>query len=106
MTEGHLRHLDRTELELVVVQIGSLPDAQRALIARHVDQVVVLPSDLATVRAALAELAPDVVVLADIGLTPISHFLAFDRYAPLQLVLPALPVPTGLPGVHGFYTPR
>src|SRR3546814_20459259 len=100
MTEGHLRHLDRTELELVVVQIGSLPDAQRALIARHVDQVVVLPSDLATVRAALAELAPDTVGLADIGMPPSRYLLAFSRYAPLQLLLPGHPTTTHLPRVY------
>src|SRR3546814_8772921 len=39
-------------------------------------------------------------------MTPISYFLAFGRYAPLQIVLPGHPVTTGLPSVDVFFTSR
>lgn len=104
MTEGHLRRLDRDVLEVIVVQIGPLPDVQRAAIGRHVDRVVVLPADLNAVRAALSDMALDAVVFADIGMTPMSYFLAFGRYAPLQVVLPGHPVTTGIDTVDVFFT--
>ncbi len=104
MTEGHLRHLDRRDVEVIVVQIGDLPDDIRRAIADHVDRVITVPPNLEAVRSKLSDLALDVLIFADIGMTPMSYFLAFARLAPLQIVLPGHPVTTGIDTVDVFFT--
>lgn len=104
MTEGHLRLLDRTEIEVSVVQIGPLPETMRARIETVAERVLALPADLVAVRESLAALELDVLVFADIGMTAMSYFLAFARLAPLQIVLPGHPVTTGIDTVDVFFT--
>lgn len=104
MTEGHLRMLDRSEIEVTVAQIGALPAATRAQLSAVADRVIALPPTLDTVRETLAALELDVVVFADIGLTAMSYFLAFARLAPVQIVLPGHPVTTGIDTVDLFFT--
>lgn len=104
MTEGHLRMMDRTEIEISLVQIGYLPAETNALIGEYADRVMTVPADLDAVRRALAELELDVLIFADIGMTAMSYFLAFARLAPLQVVLPGHPVTTGIDTVDVFFT--
>lgn len=104
MTEGHLRMMDRAEIEVSVVQIGRLPATVRHALEATADRVIALPPDLKTVRARLAELELDALVFADIGMTAMSYFLAFARLAPLQIVLPGHPVTTGIDTVDRFFT--
>ncbi len=104
MTEGHLRMMDRDEIEVSVVQIGLLPQKMHDQIARIADRVITLPHVLETVRHRLAELELDVLIFADIGMTAMSYFLPFARLAPLQVVLPGHPVTTGIDTVDCFFT--
>lgn len=104
MTEGHLRFIDRDEIEVTVVQIGTLPSPMHGQIARMADRVVALQPDLQSVRTRLAEMELDAIVFADIGMTAMSYFLPFARLAPLQIVLPGHPVTTGIDTVDQFFT--
>lgn len=104
MTEGHLRMMDRTEIDVSIIQIGTLSKTTRAHLARVSDRVIAVPQDLETVRKTLAELELDVLVFADIGMTAMSYFLAFARLAPLQIVLPGHPMTTGIDTVDRFFT--
>ncbi|MCR9070576.1 MAG: hypothetical protein NXI18_02560 [Alphaproteobacteria bacterium] len=104
MTEGHLRLIARDEIEVTVVQIGTLPAAARRRLTAVADRVIAVAPVLHTVRDTLAELELDVLVFADIGMTAMSYFLAFARLAPLQVVLPGHPVTTGIDTVDIFFT--
>lgn len=104
MTEGHLRLLDRRDIEVTVVQIGPLGDATRPQLEASVDRLIEVPAELETVRETLAALDLDVLIFADIGMTAMSYFLAFARLAPLQIVLPGHPVTTGIDTVDVFFT--
>jgi protein O-GlcNAc transferase len=61
-----------------------------------------LPKNLAAAQQALGERALDVVVHTDIGMDPFTYFLAFGRYAPLQVALGGHPVTTGIPNVDAY----
>lgn len=104
MTEGHLRMMDRDEIEVSVVHIGLLPQEMHDKIALIADRVITLPHVLETVRRRLAEMELDVLIFADIGMTAMSYFLPFARLAPLQIVLPGHPVTTGIDTVDRFFT--
>lgn len=83
---GFFERLDRTRFELIAIRIGrSSGDALAAEIDRLADRVVELPPGLAPARQAIAALALDVLFWQDIGMEPVSYFLAFARLAPVQL---------------------
>jgi protein O-GlcNAc transferase len=61
-----------------------------------------LPKDLPGAQRALGAQALDVVVHTDIGMDPFTYFLAFGRYAPLQVALGGHPLTTGIPNVDAY----
>ena len=56
-------------------------------IAQDVDKTVVLPTHLDGARQLIAEEHLDVLVYTDIGMDPLTYFLAFARLSPYQCVL-------------------
>ncbi|MGH8672550.1 MAG: tetratricopeptide repeat protein [Burkholderiales bacterium] len=63
---------------------------------------VVVPSDLEQAQRQIADLGLDILVYADIGMEPLSNYLAFSRLAPVQCVMGGHPVTTGIPTVDYF----
>lgn len=59
-------------------------------------------NDLARAREAIAGLELDILIYLDIGMEPLSYFLAFSRLARTQCVLPGHPVTTGIGNVNYF----
>src|SRR5947199_133897 len=71
-------------------------------IPRAADSVVTVPQDLAAAREAIARLELDVLFYQDVGLEPLSYFLAFSRLAPVQLTSFGHPDTTGIPNLDYF----
>ena len=61
-----------------------------------------LPHNLPLAREAVAALELDVLIYLDIGMEPLSYFMAFARLAPVQCVLGGHPVTTGIANVDYF----
>lgn len=61
-----------------------------------------LPRDLAAARAILAAAQLDILYYTDIGMEPLTYFLAFARLAPIQCVTWGHPVTTGIPTIDYF----
>lgn len=57
---------------------------------------VVLPGHVNAAREMIAELKLDVLIYLDIGMEPLSYFLAFSRLAPVQCVMNGHPDTTGI----------
>lgn len=56
-------------------------------------------SDVATAQQIIAREAFDILIYTDIGMEPITYFLAHARLAPIQCVAEGHPITTGLPGI-------
>jgi predicted O-linked N-acetylglucosamine transferase (SPINDLY family) len=65
-----------------------------------------LPRELAAARAVLVEAELDVIYYTDIGMEPLTYFLAFARLAPVQCVGWGHPVTTGISTVDYFVSSR
>lgn len=65
-----------------------------------------LPRDLAAARTILAEAALDILYYTDIGMEPLTYFLAFARLAPVQCVAWGHPVTTGISTIDYFISSR
>ncbi|MCP5366065.1 MAG: tetratricopeptide repeat protein [Hyphomicrobiales bacterium] len=95
---GLVAHLPRDRVEVVLIRPGAGDDP----IGRAADAVVALPPDLARARQAVAAARLDALLYTDIGMDPLTYFLAFARLAPVQMVTWGHPVTTGIPGLDLF----
>lgn len=96
---GILENLPKDRLEIELINLGNgavwAPLAEAAA-------VVEVPRQLDQARRAIAARAFDVLVYPEIGMTPLTYFLAFARLAPVQCVTWGHPVTTGIPTMDYF----
>jgi predicted O-linked N-acetylglucosamine transferase (SPINDLY family) len=85
-TFGLIRDLPRDRFNVHVFAIAPQTDALAEAIRKSADHYVSLPLDLGRVRDAIDSAALDIVFFADIGMHPLTYFLAFWRLAPIQMV--------------------
>src|SRR6266581_3426249 len=85
-TFGLIRDLPRDRFDVHVFAIAPQTDELAEAIRNSADRYVPLPLDLGRVRDAIESAALDMVFFADIGMHPLTYFLAFWRLAPIQMV--------------------
>ncbi len=109
-TRGLVEMLDRERFEVVVIRLVASPgDELATIVDRAADRVVTVTAraghergDLEAARASIAALELDVLFYQDVGLEPISYFLAFARLAPVQLTSFGHPDTTGIANLDYF----
>jgi predicted O-linked N-acetylglucosamine transferase (SPINDLY family) len=89
-------------MDVVVIATGAGDDERFARTFPSVKERVALPFDLASAREQVAALRLDVLAYADLGMDPLSYFLAFSRLAPVQCTMLGHPVTSGVPAVDYF----
>jgi predicted O-linked N-acetylglucosamine transferase (SPINDLY family) len=101
---GLFEKLDRTRFETVAIRLEPSPgdDTARAIDAAAGSVCEVPPGSLETAQQAVAALGLDVLFFADIGMEPLSYFLAFARLAPLQITWFGHPDTTGIAAVDAY----
>jgi predicted O-linked N-acetylglucosamine transferase (SPINDLY family) len=95
---GIIGHLDRGRFDVTMFRFNPPPSAP----VYRDTKVSVLAEDLAAARRTIAEANLDVLFYTDIGMEPLSYFLAFSRLAPVQCVTFGHPITSGIPNVDYF----
>ncbi len=103
---GIIQKLSRERFEVVAVRPPQDADALGDAIARAADRNVEIPYDLYRAREIIAAERLDIIFYPDIGMTPLTYFLAFARLAPVQCVSWGHPVTTGIPAIDYFISAR
>jgi predicted O-linked N-acetylglucosamine transferase (SPINDLY family) len=85
-TIGFIRDLPRDRFEVFVFAIAPQMDEMTEAIRGSADRYAALPRDLDRAREAIESAALDIAFFADIGMEPLTYFLAFWRLAPIQMV--------------------
>lgn len=84
------------------VNLISSKPVDEKVYAGFVGNCIHLPFHLAQAREMLAALELDILIYLDIGMEPLSYFLAFSRLARVQCVWAGHPVTTGIANIDYF----
>jgi protein O-GlcNAc transferase len=84
-TFGLIRDLPRERFEVLVFAVAPKTDELAEAIRASADRYIALPLDLARVREAIESASLDILFFTDIGMDPLTYFLAFWRLAPIQM---------------------
>lgn len=99
---GMIRNLDRETFTVILFRFPGIEDPFARELNQAADRVVRLPDELAGARQAIAACEPDILFYLDIGMIPLTYFLAYARLAPVQCVTWGHPVTTGIPNMDYF----
>ena len=101
--QGFIHQLDRRRFEVVVIHTSK---AKRDAFSQHLDtladKVLTLPARLVGQQQMVIEEKLDVLFYPDVGMSPLTYFLAYARLAPVQAVGWGHPDTTGLDTMDYF----
>ena len=106
LMRGVVAGLDRDAFEVIVLTWPHAPDPLASEITQRADHAIYLPDSLEGARSLIADARLDILYYADIGMEPLTYFLAFARLAPVQCVFWGHPMTTGLRSVDYFVSAR
>jgi predicted O-linked N-acetylglucosamine transferase (SPINDLY family) len=98
--------LPRPEFEVHVFSFSGAADPIAARIEKGADHFHHLAADLDAARRSIAAAELDCLYFTDIGMEPLSYFLAFSRLAPIQCATWGHPVTTGIGAIDYFISSR
>jgi len=106
-TIGHLnygivRHLNRKKFQVTLFCFPENEDDLSKAARQAADEVTRLPDHLKKAREMIAACKPDILFYPDIGMEPLTYFLAFSRLAPVQCTSWGHPDTTGIPNMDYY----
>ena len=102
LNRGFISHLNRDDFTATVFSIGQHDDDISNFIKKQADSYFVLPDKLSSLREVIGQQGIDILFYTDIGMDPITYYLAFSRLAPVQCVTWGHPVTTGIKTIDYF----
>lgn len=93
---GIAQQLDHRQFELQVFHTSPKTDEISVAINAKAAMHTILPGDLSAARQKIASSQPDIVLYPDIGMEPMTYFLAHARLAKVQCAWWGHPVTTGI----------
>lgn len=97
-----IEKLSRDKFHVTVISTFPKNDPVAEAIAEAADACIQVPMHLAAAQQMIADAQLDMLVYCDVGLEPLSYFLAFSRLAPVQVAGCGHPSTSGIPNLDYF----
>ena len=94
--------LPKSRIEVVIFSFSNIKDLWSEKIRKSEHKFVPLNKNLDLARKQISEEMLDILYFTDIGMEPLTYFLAFSRIAPIQCVTWGHPVTTGISNIDYF----
>lgn len=98
--------LDRTKFELFLFHTQPVVNRMPQSLTSRVDHNIRLPLKYEEAQKIIADQELDILYYTDIGMEPMSYFLAFSRLATTQCVTWGHPITTGIPNIDYFVSSK
>lgn len=98
--------LDREKFELYLFHTQPVVNSTPQSLMKRVDREIRLPLKYEQAQKIIAEQELDILYYTDIGMEPMSYFLAFSRLATTQCVTWGHPLTTGIPNIDYFVSSK
>jgi predicted O-linked N-acetylglucosamine transferase (SPINDLY family) len=102
LNQGIIENLSREKFHVKIFRFQGKEDALTKSIDGAADEAVILPNELAAARSIIAKHPLDILFYPDIGMDPLTYFIAFSRLAPVQCTTWGHPVTTGIPNMDYY----
>jgi protein O-GlcNAc transferase len=102
LMRGIMAELSRSTFSVTVLMFPQNPDPVSEFIVRQADRNVILPLTLDAARQVIAQEELDILFYPEIGMDPLTYYLAFSRLAPVQCVTWGHPDTTGIRTIDYF----
>jgi protein O-GlcNAc transferase len=102
LNQGIIENLSREKFSVKVFRFQGKEDALTKSIDEAADETVILPNGMAAARSIIAKHSLDILFYPDIGMDPLTYFIAFSRLAPVQCTTWGHPVTTGIPNMDYY----
>jgi predicted O-linked N-acetylglucosamine transferase (SPINDLY family) len=99
---GIIKHLNRERFQVKVFRFPGNEDDLSGSIQQAADEVIELPENLKKARRVIAKQALDILLYLDIGMDPLTYFLAYSRLAPVQCTTWGHVDTTGIPNMDYY----
>jgi predicted O-linked N-acetylglucosamine transferase (SPINDLY family) len=103
---GIIEKLSREKFNVKLFHFAGKEDHVSKALNKAADQVVPLPSQLQLARQRIAEHSLDILFYLDIGMDPLTYFIAFSRLSPVQCVTWGHPVTTGIQNMDYYLSSK
>ena len=97
LNQGIIEKLSRDKFHVKIFRFEGKEDTLTKSIDEAADEAVILPNEMSEARSIIAEHPLDILFYPDIGMDPLTYFIAFSRLAPVQCTTWGHPVTTGIP---------
>lgn len=102
---GLIERIDKRKFHLTIFRFDPPQDELAKRIDRHAEEVVSLPHDLFAARRVIAEHTLDILFYPEIGMDPLTYFIAFSRLAPVQIKR-GFQITSGIPNMDYFISSK
>jgi len=102
LNQGIIEKLSRDKFHIKIFRFEGKEDALTKSIDEAADEAVILPNEMSEARGIIAEHPLDIIFYPDIGMDPLTYFIAFSRLAPVQCTTWGHPVTTGIPNMDYY----